>query len=118
MQDFRNFLGGNFRRISLICKICNQKTGERRHFWLEHKIKEKDYYLKYEPKFDLLTKEIIDFKNPEQYESTDFTDKRHLKKYLENHDKEEGLNYCKNWLLRRKNNKSLIYSPSNFEVRS
>jgi hypothetical protein len=73
---------------------------------------------KYFPKFDLLTKELIIFKSEEQYEMADFTDKRHLKKYLEINSKEIGLEYCKNWLIRRKNQKSLIYSPGQFELKS
>ena len=45
----------------MICKICNLETLERSHFWKEHKIKEYDYYSRLEPKFDLFTKEVIEF---------------------------------------------------------
>jgi ERCC4 domain len=100
------------------CLICNQEFSERSHFWKNHKIKEADYYQKYEPRYDLLTKEQITFKSPESYFNSDFINKNNLKKYLENVSKEEGLNYLKNFLLKRKELKKYIYSPSHIELRT
>lgn len=101
-----------------ICKICGEIVTERKHYYSKHKIKESDYFIKYFPKFDLQTNEPVLFKSPEQYEMADFTDKRNLKKYLESKTKEDGLNYCKDWLIRRKELKNLIFSLSEFEVKS
>jgi hypothetical protein len=101
-----------------VCKICNQEFSERSHFWKSHKIKEADYYLKYCPKHDLLTKEQITFKNPEQYFLTDFNDKRNLRKYLESISNEDGLSYLKNWLLKRKENKKIEFAPGEFEAKT
>lgn len=101
-----------------ICKICNEKVLERKHWWSVHKLKEKDYYEKYFPKFDLLTNEKLTFSNPEKYELDNFNDKRHLKKYLEIKSKEEGLEYLINWLKKRKELKKLEFGPAQFELKS
>ena len=101
-----------------ICQICGEKVTENSHFWKQHKIKEASYYQKFYPKFDLLTKEIISFKSKETYFTTDFTHKNHLKTYLLQKSKEEGLNYLKSWLLKRKECKNLTFAPGEFEVRS
>lgn len=101
-----------------ICKICNQPFIERSHFWKSHKIKESDYYVKYELKFDKLNNNSIPFKSPEQYRLQDFENKNNLKKYLESNSKEIGLEYLKNWLNRRKELKNLIHSPSEWETRT
>ncbi len=101
-----------------ICKICNLEVSEKSHFWKTHKIKIEDYYKKYFPKADLLTGEQIPFKSPEQYLSSDFTDKNNLKKYLESVTKEKGLSYLCEWLKKRAKDKNLVYSPSQFELRT
>jgi len=100
------------------CKICNQLVSERSHFWKIHKIKEKDYYERYETKFDKLTMELIEFKNPEQYKLTDFQNKINLRKYLESKTKKEGLDYLEWWIYKRKELKNLIYSMGEFECKS
>lgn len=100
------------------CLICQEEILERSHHWKRHRIKEADYYQKYYPKVDLFTKEPIIFKSPESYFLTDFNDKNHLKKYLESLSKEEGINYLKSWLTKRKDTKNLIYSPSQIELRT
>lgn len=101
-----------------ICKICNNLIEERSHFWKKHKIKECDYYNTYYPKKDLFSGESIVFKSIESYELTDFTDKRNLKKYIENLSKEEAILYLQNWLSRRKKLKNLKFAPSEFEIKS
>ena len=101
-----------------ICKICNREFSESSHFWKEHRIKQSSYYEKYYPKNDLFTKEKINFKSVEQYESTDFNDKKNLKKYLESISKDEGVKYLKNWLSKRVLVKGLVFAPSQFELRT
>lgn len=101
----------------MICKICNQEVSERKHWWVKHKLKEKDYYEKYIPKFDLLTNERISFTNPEKYELDNFKDKRNLKKYIEQ-NKEKGLDYLVSYLQKRKELKKLEYSLSQFELKA
>lgn len=100
------------------CIICNEEIKERSHFWKNHKIKEADYYHKHFPRYDLLTNEIIPFKSAESYQLTDFTNKRNLKKYIENISKEESLKYLSDCLSRRKTIKNLQFAPGEFEIKS
>lgn len=44
--------------------------------------------------------------------------KNDLKKYLKSNSKEDGLIYLKEWLLKRKQDKNLIYAPGQFECKS
>jgi hypothetical protein len=104
--------------MQIDCPICNLKNIDKKHPYSSHKIKYASFIEKYYPRFDLLTKEPIKFKSEDSYELTDFNDKRNLKKYLELATKEDGLSYLKNWVSRRKESKSLIYSPSEFECKS
>lgn len=101
-----------------ICKICNNEFSEKSHFWKCHRIKEADYYQKYYPRIDLFSKEIITFKSYESYQLTDFNDRRNLKKYLEQLSNEESINYCKQWLMSRKEIKNLEFAPTEFEIKS
>lgn len=103
----------------MICKICQQDTEERSHFYKIHKIRESSYYAEYEPKFDILTGELIEFRNPESYYLSDVNNKLHLRTYLkEMVSREDGIKYLKDWLMRRKELKNLIYSPSEIELRT
>lgn len=105
--------------LSSCCKICNSDNVAHSHYWKEHKIKEKDYYAKYEPKYDLFTNELIEFKSNEQYYLTDVNNKVNLRKYLEEKlSKEEGIEYLIKWLRKRKDLKDLKYAPSHFELRT
>jgi hypothetical protein len=101
-----------------ICKICGEEFTERAHFWKKHRTKESDYYQKFYESLDLFTGELIPFKSPEQYLTSDFVGKDNLKKYLQSKTKEEGLLYLTNWLNKRKILKGYIYAPSNFELRT
>lgn len=101
-----------------ICKICGEVFDKGGHFFKKHKIKECTYYQQYYPRFDLFTKEQIPFKSIEHYFNSDFIGKVNLKRYLESISNIEGLNYLKHWLSKRKENKGLIYSPSQFELRT
>ena len=101
-----------------VCKICNETVLERSHFWKSHHIKESDFYTTYFPRYDLYDNKKINFISRESYFLTDFNNKTNLKKYLQSSGKKEGLNYLKDWMLRRKNAKNLVYSPSHFELKT
>lgn len=100
------------------CPICNTENIDKKHPYSIHKIKYADFIEKYYPKIDLYTKELIKYKNDEQYHLADFNTKINLKKYLESVSKEEGLHYLKGWLLRRKELKNLSFAPVEFEIKS
>lgn len=83
-----------------------------------HKIKVCDYYFKHFPKKDLYTGEWINFKSKEQYLSTDFNNKTNFKKWLLNQDENKQREYCKNFLIKRKQEKEIIYTPCQVELTS
>lgn len=101
-----------------ICKICDKKVEERKHFWTEHRIKEADFYQKYEPRVDLYDGSSIVFKNPEQYFQSDFNSRPNLREYLKKVSKQEGIDYLIGWLKRRKEIKGLIYGLDQFTTKS
>lgn len=98
-----------------ICKICGGILTNN-HSWLLHKLSIKQYFKLYEPKQDLLTGDPIVFKSINQYSSSDFLNKNNLKKYLKGLSKEGAAEYCKSLLKRRKDQKNLIYTPSQIEL--
>jgi hypothetical protein len=81
------------------------------------KVTQKDYWEKYNPKFDLLTGEKIEYKNYKQYFISDFTDKKNLNKWC-NLYPDKGVEWGKNYLRRRKEEKGLKRAPHHVELRS
>ncbi len=104
--------------MSLTCKICNELVKDKKHFWRAHKLAMADYFIKYYNKRDLLTNELIDFKNVDQYLNTDFKTKNNLKAWLRSQPLEEAKKYCEEKFLQRRAEKGLIYSMSQVELRS
>lgn len=103
------------------CKICNAEfeSDKQLHSHIKiHKLLLIEYYQLHYPRYDLYEKKIIKFKNKEQYFSTDFNSRLNLKNWLETSPKEEVLIYCEKILTKRKNEKGLIYTPSQVELRS
>ena len=81
------------------------------------KVSQKLYYTTYHPRTDRLTGEAIPYKDREQYLSAEFSSKTNLKKWLSK-NKEEGLKWAKEWLIKRRAEKGLIYAPSQVELRT
>lgn len=77
-----------------------------------------EYYQKYEPRYDLLTGELINFKNKDYYFSNDFNNKNSMKKWLGQQTPEIQKEYLKKFLLQRKEKHNLIYAPTEVELRS
>lgn len=103
-----------------ICKIDNSSHAsiEDMHKYLRRfKIKQCDYYKQYYPRFDLLTKDIIEYKNYDQYFSQDFANKNNLKKWLKQNPI-EGLEWSKKWLAQRQEKKDTFYAPTEVELKS
>lgn len=100
------------------CAICKLESPEPSHFWKEHRIKESDYYVKYFPRFDLLTNEPISFKSRDGYLLTDFQNKINLKNWLQLQNIETQKEYLKNILIKRREVKNLTYVPTQVELRS
>jgi hypothetical protein len=103
--------------LNEICKICNQEVKEDNHFFKTHRISQEKYYLTYYQKRDLFTNELLPFKSRESYFLNDFLNKTNLKNFLFIDDT-VAKEYCKNYLIKRKNLKNLIWTPTQIELRS
>lgn len=101
-----------------ICKICGEKLSILSHFYRKHGLTLEDYIVKYFPKKDLSDGLPIIYKTPESYFFSDFNNKINLKRYLTNLSKESAADYCKNLLIKRKQDKDLKYTPLHIELAS
>ena len=81
------------------------------------RIKQSDFFQEYYTHKDLLTGDLIEFKNPEQYLNSDFSNKNNLKKWLKLNP-DEGKKWAIDWLVKRKEKKNLIYAPTQIELKS
>lgn len=107
--------------MSVICKIDGKEFKDEKSLHLALKsygLNKEKYYHKYFPRKDLLTGEVINFKSKDQYFNSDFNDKNNMKKWLKNQPIERSQEYCRELLLKRKNDKRIIYSPSQIELRT
>lgn len=107
--------------MSVICKIDGKEFEDEKSLHLAlrgYGLNKEKYYHKYFPRQDLLTGDIINFKSKEQYFNSDFNDKNNMKKWLKDQPLEKAREYCKQILVRRKTEKSLVYSPSQIELRT
>jgi len=102
----------------MICQICNQEVKDNKHFWREHKLSQESYFHQYSPRFDLLTKEVIPFRNQEQYFKQDFINRANLKQWLNLQPLDKKQEYCRNLLIQRKNEGKIVYVPSYVEIKS
>ena len=107
--------------MSVICKVDGKEFKDEKSLHLALKsygLNKVKYYQKYYERRDLLTNELINFKTKEQYLNSDFNDKNNMKKWLKNQPIEQARDYCKELLIKRKQNKRLTYSPSQIELRT
>jgi len=107
--------------MSVICKVDGKEFKDEKslHFALKsYGLNKVKYYQKYYERRDLLTGELINFKTKEQYLNSDFNDKNNMKKWLKEQPLDKAQEYCKNILIKRKENKGIIYSPSQIELRT
>ena len=107
--------------MSVICKVDGREFKDEKslHFALKkYGLNKTKYYQTYYERRDLLTGELINFKNKDQYLNSDFNHKNNLKKWLTSQPQETSKEYCKNLLIKRKTNKNLIYSPTQVELRT
>jgi hypothetical protein len=105
--------------VSIICHIDQTAHHDRAalHKHLRPLMKLESYYTQFEKRVDLATGESIPYKDAEQYLSQDFIDKRSIKRYIKEQP-EQARTWAINWLRRRKEEKELVYAPSQVELRS
>jgi hypothetical protein len=107
--------------MSVICKIDGKEFKDEKSLHLALKgygLNKVKYYQTYYERRDLLTNELINFKTKEQYLNSDFNDKNNMKKWLKEQPTERAKEYCKELLIKRKESKNLIYSPTQVELRT
>lgn len=107
------------KEINETCKICNSSFSSEsefnRHFFKKHGITLKNYFESIIGKKDLLTGEKIPFKTKQQYYFQDFINRNNFKKWIKNQTPEIQKEYCRNLLIKRKEEKDLIWAPTEIE---
>lgn len=101
-----------------ICQICGEQLTDQKHFYRKHEITMSEYYQQYFPRHDLLTEELIEFKDLSHYQTVDFLNKNNLKKWLINTPVITVQKYLTNILKTRQQKKNLVYIPTQTELRS
>jgi ERCC4 domain len=107
--------------MSVICKVDGKEFKDEKSLHLAlrgYGLNKEKYYHTYYPRRDLLTGDVINFKSKDQYLNSDFNDKNNLKKWLKQQVIEKAQEYCRGLLVKRRNDKNLIYSPSQIELRT
>ena len=80
-------------KVEHVCKIDGEKfeTEKQLHMHLrKHKMRMAEYYQKYYPRRDLLTGDLIKFKNKAHYFANYFNSRPNMKKYLESASQEDA----------------------------
>ena len=103
------------------CRICGKEFEDdkalHRHL-RSHKTLVVDYYHAYHPRKDMLTGDLIKFKNKNQYFSDDFNSRVNMKKWFQSAPKEDSKKYCHEYIANRISKKGIKYTPCEVEVRS
>ena len=84
-------------KMEYVCKIDGEKfdTEKKLHMHLrKHKMRMAEYYQKYYPRRDLLTGDLIKFKNKAHYFANYFNSRPNMKKYLESASEEDARKFC------------------------
>lgn len=103
------------------CKICNASFEDDKglhHHLKAHKLHVFEYYQTTTPRYDLHDNSLILFKNKKQYFDTDFNSVKNMRLWLDKQTPEKRMDYLKSVLLKRKDEKKLIYTPTQVELRS
>jgi ERCC4-type nuclease len=105
--------------MSVICLIDNTEHADLAalHKYIRPLMKQETYYTLHFAKKCLGCGEPIPFKNAEQYLSQDFLDKNQIRSFLKK-EPIKGRVWAIDWLRKRKEEKGLVYAPSQVELRS
>ena len=103
------------------CKACDKSfdTERQLHAHLKaHKMRMAEYYQTYYPRHDKHDGKIIKFKSKDYYFDHDFNSRTNLRLWLKNQDIKTSQEYCRDLLAVRKEKKSLIFAPTQVELRT
>lgn len=101
------------------CRVCGEVFDSRVKFHRhlkKHNLILAEYYTKYYPKYNLLTREPIPFKKLEQYFLSDFENKEELVVWLQKKDPKTQKEYIIDLLLKEKEYKQLKYAPNYIDL--
>jgi len=105
----------------ITCKICSEQfeNEKKLHMHLRsHKITLAEYYTRYYPRNNLLTKEPLPFKNKEQYFDRDFANRKQLLDWCAKTPDAQVKEYILELLDRRIKRKELRFGPSHVELKT
>jgi len=105
--------------MSCKCKECGEEFSSEKSLHAhikKHGFYVADYYVKHYPRFNKLNGNPIQFKNKEQYFSTDFSNRNQMRKWCEESDKSEVRNYILKALAERIRLKEWKYAPNHLEL--
>jgi len=105
----------------ITCKICSEQfeSEKKLHMHLRsHKITLAEYYTRYYPRNNLLTKEPLPFKNKEQYFDRDFANRKQLLDWCAKTPDAQVKEYILELLDRRIKRKELKFGPSHVELKT
>jgi len=104
------------------CLECSDEFSTERglhlHISKKHKVSLENYYHKYVPRFDKYSKELIVFKNFEDYSHRDFNTKENFAKWCFSEDPSEVKSYVVKAFKTRAEDKESLLVPSNVELKS
>lgn len=105
----------------VLCVECNKEfvddTNLHRHL-RSHGLVKEGYYNKYFPKYDLLTKELLEFRSKEYYFNNWFSNRGHCLEYIKELPANEKFDFICSLFKHRKEVKGILYLPSQVELRS
>lgn len=102
-----------------VCKICSEEfdSDKKLHMHLRsHKITLAEYYIKYYPRYNLYTNELLPFKNKDQYFGKDFSTRDQLLKWCARESDSLVKEYILKLLEKRIKEKELKLAPSHLEL--
>jgi hypothetical protein len=103
------------------CLECGDPFGDEKHLHKhlrKHGFDMAIYYHKFFPRYDKLTGDLIRFVHKEQYFADEFNSPDNFRAWLTSQPLDIARDYCRGLLYERKEKKSLVYSPSQVELRS
>jgi len=103
------------------CQVCKKffiERGLHSHISRTHDMTLGEYYGKYYPRFDRLTKEPIQFEEVDEYFAKDFNTHDNMIAWLKAAPKEEAKKYLIDCLVKRVEAKELKFAPSFNEVQT
>lgn len=107
----------------MTCKVCNKECSSlstlHRHLTKEHSLSQSDYYHSYNPRYDLQSRDLIDYKDYNQYHQSDFNGRESFADWLaDNYKDEKTKEYCLCKIKERMTKKTVTTLPSHVELKS